>query len=373
VLRSNVGEIGQLAASAVDGDLHRRLLDPAQYSDELYAAALKPLVRLHSANPDIYYLYTMAERDGGTIFVLDTAASPDLRTKHQLRASAYMEPFEIREEYDDGWTKEVAAGKTYVTPSFQQDEYGTFLTAHAPIYDSLGRYSGFVGVDFGLHYYLAREPRFRVIAIATLGVALLLALGIGYVVAVYHAMIGRRIQELYDSSIRDSLTGMLNRRGAMQVIKSSLERHGGTSAMLLVDIDNLKMINDMRGHSTGDAVVARTSDAIQRSVRPDDECARLGDDFLIYAPDCDAQAAKDIAAAILARLAGQGMPLAGAPFSVSVGIAVHEGGAADYASLHREADTALHQARAEGRNRIVIFDAAMAVPPQRGSPPKILV
>jgi hypothetical protein len=107
VLRSNVGEIGQLAASAVDGDLHRRLLDPTQYSDELYAAAL----------------YTMAERDGGTVFVLDTAASPDLRTKHQLRASAYMEPFEIREEYDDGWTKEVAAGKTYVTPSFQQDDF----------------------------------------------------------------------------------------------------------------------------------------------------------------------------------------------------------------------------------------------------------
>lgn len=143
--------------------------------------------------------------------------------------------------------------------------------------------------------------------------------------------------------------------------------------MLLVDIDNLKMINDMRGHSTGGAVVSRTSDAIQRSVRPDDECARLGDDFLIYAPDCDAQAAKDIAAAILARLTGQGMPLAGAPFSVSVGIAVHEGAAADYASLHREADTALHQARAEGRTASVIFDAAMAVPPQRGSPPKILV
>ncbi len=373
VLRYNVGEIGQLAASVVDGDLHRRLLDPAQYSDELYASALKPLVRLHSANPDIYYLYTMAERDGGTVFVLDTASSPDLRTKHQLRASAYMEPFEIREEYDDGWTKEVAAGRTYVTPSFQQDEYGTFLTAHAPIRDSQGRYSGFVGVDFDLHYYLAREARFRAIAIATLGVALLLALGIGYVVAVYHAVIGRRIQELYDSSIHDSLTGMLNRRGAMQVIKSSLERHDGTSAMLLVDIDNLKMINDMRGHSTGDAVVARTGDAIQKSSRPGDDCDRLGDEFLIYAPDCDAPAAKDIAVGILARLAGQGMPLAGAPFSVSIGIAVNEGGGADFSSLHREADTALHQARAEGRNRIVMFDAAMPIPPLTGSPPKILV
>lgn len=250
-LRANVGEIAQLAASVVDGDLHHQLLDPANYSDALYARALKPLVRFHSANPDIYYLYTMDERDGQTYFVLDTAASPDLRTSRELRASAYMEPFEIRKEYDDGWTKEVAAGKTYVTPSFEQDEYGSFLTGHAPIHDSQGRYSGFVGVDFDTNYYLTREARFRSIAIATLGIALLLALAIGYVVAVYHSMISRRIQELYDSSIRDSLTGMLNRRGAMHIIKKAVETHVGTSAMLLIDIDNLKMINDMRGHSTG--------------------------------------------------------------------------------------------------------------------------
>jgi predicted signal transduction protein with EAL and GGDEF domain len=52
-----------------------------------------------------------------------------------------------------------------------------------------------------------------------------------------------------DSSIRDSLTGMLNRRGAMHVVKKALEGHAGSSAMLLVDIDNLKIINDLRGHS----------------------------------------------------------------------------------------------------------------------------
>jgi hypothetical protein len=50
-LRSHVGEIGQVAASVVDGDLHRKLLDPANYSDELYARALHPLVRFHSADP----------------------------------------------------------------------------------------------------------------------------------------------------------------------------------------------------------------------------------------------------------------------------------------------------------------------------------
>jgi diguanylate cyclase (GGDEF)-like protein len=372
VLRAHVGEIGQLAASVVDGDLHRELLDPKNYSADLYARALKPLVRFHSANPDIHYLYTMVERDGATFFVLDTASSPDLRTKRELRASAYMEPFEIRPEYDDGWTKQIAAGKTYVNTSFEQDEYGTFLT-HAPIYDSQGRYSGFVGVDFDLEYYLNREARFRSIAIATLGVALLLALVTGYLVAVYHASIHRRMQELYDSSIRDSLTGLLNRRGAMHVIKKSVERQAGPSAMLLVDIDNLKMINDMRGHSTGDAVLARTSEALRGGMREGDECARLGDEFLIFLPNCDAEGATEIARRILGRLSAEGMPLVGAPFSVSIGIAPQASGGADFAAMHRDAESALHQARAEGRNRVGVFEPSTATVYQPDRPAKLTV
>ena len=115
-LRSQVGEIGQLAASVVDGDVHRQLLDPANYSDELYARALEPLVRFHSANPNIFYLYTMVDRGGVAYFVLDTAASPRLHSSHELKASAYMERFDIRKEYDDGWLQQIAAGKTYVNP-----------------------------------------------------------------------------------------------------------------------------------------------------------------------------------------------------------------------------------------------------------------
>ena len=143
--------------------------------------------------------------------------------------------------------------------------------------------------------------------------------------------------------------------------------------MLVIDIDNLKMINDLRGHSTGDAVVARTAEAIRKSVRPGHECGRLGDEFLVYAPDSDGDGAMQIANTILRRLAKQGMPLAGAPFSVSIGIAVHEEGAADYARMHREADSALYQARAEGRNRIATFDAETAVPPHAGTPPRVLI
>ena len=356
-VRSHVGEIGQVAASVVDGDLHRELLDPANYSKELYARALKPLVRFHLADPSIFYLYTMVDRGGVTYFILDTAASPDLRTDHKLSASAYMERFDLRKEYEDDWLQQIAAGKTYVTPTFEHDDYGDFLTAHVPIYDSEGRYSGFVGVDFDLQYYFAQEARFRVIAIVSLVAALIMALVIGYLVALFYSAMHHQMQQLYDSSIRDSLTGLLNRRGAMDTIGKSLARHKASNAMLLVDVDNLKMINDMRGHATGDAVIALTADGVRESIREGDECARFGgDEFLIFAPNCNTDEAVEIAERILARLSGQSIPLAGARFSVSTGIAVHDGAHADFSQMYHDADAALYRAREHGKSRIGVFE-----------------
>lgn len=352
-LRAHVGEIGRIAASVVDGDLHRKLLDPANYSKELYDRAVAPLVRFHSADPNIFYLYTMVERDGVAYFVLDTAASPELRTERKLSASDYMERFEQRAENTDDWLKQIAAGKTYVTSNFEEDDYGSFLTAHAPIYDSEGRYTGFVGVDFDLQYYFAQEARFRAIAIGSVVAALLLALMIGLLASLYDAVMRQRIEELYDNSIRDSLTGLLNRRGAMEVIGASLANYPGTNATLLVDIDNLKMINDTRGHVTGDAVIARTAETIREAVRDGDDCARIGgDEFLVFAPNCDMDGAREIARDILGKLAKHEMPLAGVRFGVSIGIAVHEGRDTDFAEMYREADDALYQARSEGKSRI---------------------
>ena len=243
-----------------------------------------------------------------------------------------MERFDLHEEYkNDDWLDQIAAGKTYVNPTFEQDDYGDFLSATSPIYDSEGRYSGFVGVDFDLQYYFAQEARFRAIAINSLIAALIGSLIIGYLVALYYSAMQGRMQQLYDISIRDSLTGLLNRRGAIAVIGKSLARHHASNAMLLVDVDNLKMINDLRGHATGDAVIALTAEAVRESIRPGDQCARFGgDEFLIFAPGCDVDEATKIANRIMGRLSGQSMPLAGARFSVSIGIAVHDGVHADF-------------------------------------------
>jgi diguanylate cyclase (GGDEF)-like protein len=361
VVRSNVGQISRLAASVVDGDLHRQLLDPANYSADLYARAVRPLVRFHSANPDMFYVYTMVERNGGTYFVLDTAASPELRSERHLRASAYMEPFQLRKEYESDWLQQIAAGHTWVTPTFQQDDYGDFLTAHTPIYDSQHRYSGFVGVDFDLQYYLAQEARFRAIGTWSLAAALIVSLLIGYLIARYHFDLNHRLEEHYYTSIRDGLTGLLNRRGALDAIGKALARRTASYATLLVDIDDLKNINDTKGHARGDATIYCLADAIRGSIRDGDDCARLGgDEFMIFAPDCDAHGAAEIARRILAAVTSPRRELNGAAFSVSIGIAVQDHAGAGFDRMYRDADTALYHAKSAGKRGYALFDPSMS-------------
>ena len=360
VLRSHVGQIGQLAASVVDGDLHRRLLDPANYSPELYATALEPLVRFHSANSDLFYVYTMVDRDHTSYFILDTATSGDLRTKNHLRASGYMEPFKLQKKYEDDWLDQIAAGKTYVTPTYEHDDYGYFLTAHAPIYDSHGAYSGFVGVDFDLAYYLAEEARFRNIEIGSLAAALMVALAIGFTVALYYGDLQRRMRQLYYGATRDDLTGLLNRRGAKDAVNKALARNVASYAMLIVAIDHLKMIA-MRGRSAADAIVVCTAEAVRQSVHDGDICARLGEgELMVFSSDCDMDSAKETSERILDKLRQQKVPVAGVKATVSIGIASH-GADTDFSRMYHEADEALYQARLEGKSCIGVFTPSAPV------------
>jgi diguanylate cyclase (GGDEF)-like protein len=352
-LRLHVAEVANLAGASVDGDLHRKLL--GSYSDELYAEVVAPLVRLHSADPDIYYLYTMVDKGREAYFVVDTAASPLLRTKRELDASGYMEKFEPRE--DDDWLSRLASGETYVTPTFEEDDYGTFLSAHAPIYDREGRHSGFVGVDFDMQYYLARESRFGSIAIYSLCAAFLVALLTGWLVTLYRDAVRRRVDELHRRSITDSLTGLLNRRGLAEAIRDDTTRPVVTSAVLLVDVDGLKLVNSLYGHGTGDVVLARVAGAIRGGIREGDHCARIGSEFVIYAPDCDAAEAEAVAQAIIRGVTAEGMRVVGSNFSISVGISVSPQRKV-FSEMYREAGDALGEAKSRGRNRLSLYEAA---------------
>ncbi len=139
-------------------------------------------------------------------------------------------------------------------------------------------------------------------------------------------------------------------------------RRTASYATLLVDIDNLKTLNDTHGHAHGDAVIGALAAVIRESIREGDDCARLGgDEFMIFAPDCDADGAAEIAKPN-SRSGGssRGRALAGASFSVSIGIAVQDHAAAGFDRMYREADAALYHAKSRGKHRFAYFDISMA-------------
>lgn len=356
VLRAHVGQIARLAASTVNGDRHRELLDPGNFSQEKYDRVLAPLVSFHQAIPDAFYVYTMVERDGQTYFVLDTANASAIANLSDRRASKYMEHFRSDETDPEQWLARVARGETWVYPNFQEDDFGTFLTGHTAIFDSQGRYSGFVGVDFDLNYYLAQERRFHAILFGSLTAALLAAIIIGALIASYHKGLEQRIHTHYESSVRDELTGLLNRRGAFEAIRKLLAQGERSYATLIVDIDDLKQINDTAGHAAGDAALVRLAATLRECVRDRDLTVRLGgDEFLVFAPSCDRDGAHEIAHRILDRAEAatqQGSPR----FSVSIGICTTVIGNEDFDVLYRRADEALYRAKAAGKNRLAVYD-----------------
>ena len=159
----------------------------------------------------------------------------------------------------------------------------------------------------------------------------------------------------------DSLTGLLNRRS----FRSRLDRHvsfsaryGGQGAVMIIDIDGLKEVNDKLGHQPGDNLIRRVADVLRERVRATDIVARLsGDEFAVLMPQTDTAGALQLGEDLRAEVA-DGFP----PDSelgcatISVGITMFGGkGDAGAEAVLVAADQAMYRAKEEGRNRIALF------------------
>lgn len=171
----------------------------------------------------------------------------------------------------------------------------------------------------------------------------------------------RRAKELVRMAYHDTLTGLPNRALLLDRLEQSLllhRRDAYPAAVLLLDLDNFKIINDSLGHNVGDELLVTVGDALSRTVRPGDTVARLGgDEFVVLLPQvADAQEAGNIADRILTALS---QPFAIAErqvvVSTSIGVALSE--AQDRPErLLRSADLALYKAKDNGRGRYELFD-----------------
>jgi diguanylate cyclase (GGDEF)-like protein len=171
------------------------------------------------------------------------------------------------------------------------------------------------------------------------------------------------MDELRHSAFHDELTGLPNRRYLLERVNQAINEcgRGQRLTLLYVDVDNFKTINDSLGHVAGDTILERLAQRLV-SLKPlVDTVARLsGDEFLVLVDDDDPARLTQRVEQILQAMR-QPLELAGYTLSIgaSVGIAVHPAHGHDFGSLLKAADTALAQAKRNGRNTWVFYEAAM--------------
>jgi diguanylate cyclase (GGDEF)-like protein len=171
-----------------------------------------------------------------------------------------------------------------------------------------------------------------------------------------------RMRELQRQASQDSLTGLKNRRRFEEDLKTEIARRnrdGGTGAVLMLDLDNFKQVNDTLGHPTGDLVIAEMAGALQGRTRETDVLARLGgDEFAIVLPHCDVAEARSVAEAIAAGIRDHVPKRSDVPrITASIGIAIFGAGTgASLESTMADADTAMYEAKEAGRDAVRVFD-----------------
>ena len=179
----------------------------------------------------------------------------------------------------------------------------------------------------------------------------------------------RLFRQLSYQASHDTLTGLVNRRefenhliGALDRLRSNQEE---THALLYVDLDQFKVVNDTFGHTAGDALLRRLAELIQKSIRSTDVLARLGgDEFGILLERCDEQHAVEVAESIRGSIEGYRFEWQESFTTVrcSIGIVLVTSENADAAEVMSSADVACYSAKDMGRNQIHLYrdtDASM--------------
>ncbi|HVY16035.1 MAG TPA: EAL domain-containing protein [Rhodopila sp.] len=175
---------------------------------------------------------------------------------------------------------------------------------------------------------------------------------------------GREEGSLRHIAHHDSLTGLPNRlalRHALEGILQEAQRQGAACAVMCLDLDRFKLVNDLYGHQTGDEVLRRVAARLQSLTRPTDVVARIsGDEFIVVMPPTLDPDAAVMSARFVAALA-EPMMIDGQQICIggSVGIALYPRDGTDGGELLRNADMALYQAKRDGRGTFRFFDPEM--------------
>ncbi len=183
-----------------------------------------------------------------------------------------------------------------------------------------------------------------------------------------------QMQKLQYEANSDSLTGLKNRRRFGEDLRTAMariHREGATGAVLMLDLDHFKRVNDSQGHPAGDQLLVEIADVLRRRTREGDALARLGgDEFAVVLPRATPEEARAAAESIATAIREHRSNIAGVgPITVSVGIAMFGDDPRTSAELVvSEADTAMYSAKDGGRDGVRLFDPAAVRDGAAGAP-----
>ena len=168
-----------------------------------------------------------------------------------------------------------------------------------------------------------------------------------------------RHEEARHLSLTDGLTGLWNRRQFELRVGQEIERaarFGERFAVVLVDLDGFKSVNDTHGHPVGDAVLVETAQRLVTHTREVDTVARYGgEEFVLLLPQTEPAGAMNVADKVRLELASAPVATDSGPLTItlSAGVACHPRDGATMEALLRAADEALYAAKAAGKNRVI--------------------
>ena len=182
------------------------------------------------------------------------------------------------------------------------------------------------------------------------------------------ALVNLKLREtLRDQAIRDPLTGLFNRRYMQETLERELLRAARTEypvGVIMLDLDRFKQFNDSIGHAGGDLLLRELGGLLRRQARSSDIVCRYGgEEFVIILPDMPLQAVLQRVEALRFGIRQLDVQHRGRPvgtLTASAGVAMFPEHGADGDTLLRAADRALYQAKAEGRDRMVVSDTPAA-------------
>jgi diguanylate cyclase (GGDEF)-like protein len=164
------------------------------------------------------------------------------------------------------------------------------------------------------------------------------------------------VSEIASLSMRDGMTGLFNHSTFYELLELELKNHqryGVGVSIILMDVDDFKAVNDRRGHQGGDRVLVEVAKVLVEQTRESDICCRFGGDefVVILRLTNDPREACEIAERI--RLGTSHLTCGGASITTSAGVATCDSATTSSRQLVEQADRALRQAKASGRNRVV--------------------